>query len=233
MTDTYTLVLTPEQIEDLCIEYGCGRVPPPANLIHAIERAAIQAYQRQQRPIEAAQQDGSYAALTWPKRSKTDERVSAPKEKCNQGDQPREVCVDADSDPMFKDLEARVESLDAECARLEAENDELKSAAKSSAGKLRVGDRRTSAYGAEWVCTDPDIDRWVCNTKPPSPEQPVIARFPAYTQYMGIAAQNYFDSFKYAHSLPAQFAWREVWNAMIDAASLPEEPCDDCNGRTR
>jgi len=52
----------------------------------------------------------------------------------------------------------------------------------------------------------------------PVAQQPAQAAAPEYTQEMGDAANRYHDSFKYAHPLPAQWRWSELFNAMLDAA---------------
>lgn len=40
-----------------------------------------------------------------------------------------------------------------------------------------------------------------------------------YTAAIGGAGQAYIDSFKYAHPLPVQFRWSELWEAMYTAAN--------------
>ena len=42
-----------------------------------------------------------------------------------------------------------------------------------------------------------------------------------YTTAMGEAATAYFETFKHAHPLPAQFRWSEVYDAMARAAAKP------------
>lgn len=44
-----------------------------------------------------------------------------------------------------------------------------------------------------------------------------------YTSEMGEAAQSYLDSFPYAHKLPAQFRWADLWNVMHNATSRVSE----------
>jgi len=51
---------------------------------------------------------------------------------------------------------------------------------------------------------------------PRSPPQTITAK---YTPEIGAAAQAYIDSFPYAHKLPAQFRWEDLWNAMHSAAA--------------
>ena len=40
-----------------------------------------------------------------------------------------------------------------------------------------------------------------------------------YTSAIGVAGEAYMDSFKYAHPLPVQFRWRELWEVMYAAAN--------------
>lgn len=40
-----------------------------------------------------------------------------------------------------------------------------------------------------------------------------------YTSAIGKAGQAYMDSFKYAHPLPVQFRWSELWEVMYAAAN--------------
>jgi len=62
----------------------------------------------------------------------------------------------------------------------------------------------------------------------------------AYQASMGEAAQKYFETFKHAHPLPAQFRWSDVYDAMTratvapDAAAPSDEPlpCDFCDAKT-
>lgn len=49
-----------------------------------------------------------------------------------------------------------------------------------------------------------------------------------YTSAMGEAGQAYLDRFKYAHPLPGQFRWNELWDAMFTAAQ-PDSLVDGNN----
>lgn len=40
---------------------------------------------------------------------------------------------------------------------------------------------------------------------------------PEYTSAMGEAAEAYYDTFSFAHRLPAQFRWAKVWEVMCEA----------------
>ncbi|AYR19464.1 hypothetical protein [Alcaligenes faecalis] len=41
---------------------------------------------------------------------------------------------------------------------------------------------------------------------------------PGYTEAIGAAGQSYMDRFPYAHKLPVQFRWSDLWDAMVKAA---------------
>lgn len=49
----------------------------------------------------------------------------------------------------------------------------------------------------------------------------VVTEIPPYASEMGEAANRYHASFRYAHPLPAQWRWSEVWEVM-HAAKLAE-----------
>lgn len=55
---------------------------------------------------------------------------------------------------------------------------------------------------------------------PPVDAQP---RVPEYTASIGHAGQAYLDSFKYAHPLPTQFRWADLWMDMCKAASSAKQ----------
>lgn len=45
-----------------------------------------------------------------------------------------------------------------------------------------------------------------------------------YTSAMGEAAERYHKSFKFAHPLPAQWRWHELWDTMLAASRRHHEP---------
>lgn len=47
-----------------------------------------------------------------------------------------------------------------------------------------------------------------------------------YTSAMGEAAQAYMDSFPFAHKLPAQFRWADLWTAMYGASHASDTARD-------
>ena len=48
-----------------------------------------------------------------------------------------------------------------------------------------------------------------------------------YTSAMGEAAQAYMDSFPFAHKLPAQFRWADLWTAMYGASHARDTARDE------
>lgn len=50
-----------------------------------------------------------------------------------------------------------------------------------------------------------------------------------YTSAMGVAGQRYMDRFPYAHALPAEFRWEDLWNTMQSAASPASDTARDAD----
>lgn len=49
----------------------------------------------------------------------------------------------------------------------------------------------------------------------------------SYSMRIGNAGQRYMDRFPYAHPLPVQFRWSELWEAMLKAARGLDNPQRD------
>jgi hypothetical protein len=98
--------------------------------------------------------------------------------------------------------------------------------------------KRVEGHG--WIVDPPSGTRWVAFEETPAGE--LLAALTAdtaeqqqayelgyqhafasaqYTNAMGEAATAYFETFKHAHPLPAQFRWSGVYDAMMRAADAP------------
>lgn len=65
------------------------------------------------------------------------------------------------------------------------------------------------------------------NHPPTIPHEPLIHEAVAgeYTEAIGAAGERYMERFPYAHPLPAQFRWRDLWDALrAAAAEVPRPP---------